>query len=89
MVPDSSAEVLCQIQGPAHLVGMDSGDLEDLSVYSSPQRKMLAGRLLAVVCADALGDVTVTFRSDGLLEKKVFLKVVPYTSEGMQHNRSI
>lgn len=89
LVPDSSAEVLCQIQGPAHLVGMDSGDLEDLSVYSSPQRKMLAGRLLAVVCADALGDVTVTFRSDGLLEKKVFLKVVPYTSEGMQHNRSI
>lgn len=74
-VPDSSAEVLCEVRGPAHLVGMDSGNLEDLSLYSSPRRKMLAGRLLAVVRADAQGEVTVTFRADGMKEKKIVLKV--------------
>ncbi|MCI9338325.1 MAG: glycoside hydrolase family 2 protein [Lachnospiraceae bacterium] len=74
-VPDSSAEVLCEIEGPAHLVGMDSGDLLDLSLYSSPRRKMLAGRLLAVICADAPGSVTVTFTAAGMQEKKVFLKI--------------
>lgn len=75
LVPDSSAEVLCEIEGPAHLVGMDSGDLQDLSLYSNSRRKMLAGRLLAVVCGDAPGSVTVTFTAGGMQEKKVFLKV--------------
>lgn len=74
-VPDSSAEVLCEIEGPAHLVGMDSGDLQDLSLYSSPRRRMLAGHLLAVICGDAPGEVTVTFSTDGMREKKVSLKV--------------
>ncbi len=74
-VPDASMEVFCEIDGPAHLVGMDSGDLLDLSLYSSPKRKMLAGRLLAVICGDACGEVEVTFRAQGLPEKKIALKV--------------
>lgn len=73
--PDAAAEVTCEIAGPGHLVGMDSGDLLDLSLYSSPRRKMLAGRLLAAVCGDAPGEITVTFRAEGLREKKVLLKV--------------
>ncbi|MCM1044628.1 MAG: DUF4982 domain-containing protein [Candidatus Gastranaerophilales bacterium] len=70
-VPDATAEVSCEIEGPAHLVGMDSGDLLDLSLYSAPRRKMLAGRLLAVICADAPGSVTVTFGAEGIRERKV------------------
>ncbi len=74
-VPDAFVEVLCKIDGPAHLVGMDSGDLLDLSLYSSPRRKMLAGRLLAVICGDADGDVEVTFYAQGMPEEKIILRV--------------
>ena len=74
-VPDASPEIACKVEGPAHLVGMDSGDLQDLSLYSNPRRKMLAGRLLAVICADEPGDVTVIFSADGMPDEKVSLKV--------------
>ncbi|MCM1026456.1 MAG: DUF4982 domain-containing protein [Roseburia sp.] len=75
-VPDADAEITCEINGPGRLVGMDSGDLQDLSLYSSPKRKMMAGRLLAAVCGEAAGEVEVTFRAEGLPEKKIILKVV-------------
>jgi len=56
--------IKCEIEGPAHLVGMDAGDLEDLSLYSSSTRKMYHGKLLAVICADGIGDIKVTFSSE-------------------------
>ena len=70
-VPDAEPEVRCEIAGPARLVGMDSGDLTDLSLYSSPQRKALAGRLLALVEATGCGEVAVTFSAEGMREKTV------------------
>ena len=74
-VPDAAPMVSCSVEGPAHLVGMDGGDLSDLSLYSAPQRKMFAGALLAVIQADAAGEVEVTFSSDGLKSKTLLFKI--------------
>lgn len=72
-VPDAEPTVCCRIQGPARLVGMDSGDLTDLSLYSLPQRKAMSGRLLALIQATGTGKVNVIFSFDKLNEKSVDL----------------
>ncbi|MCR4618184.1 MAG: DUF4982 domain-containing protein [Lachnospiraceae bacterium] len=48
------------------LVGMDAGDLSDLSKYSSPDRKMLSGKLLAIVRLTGKGDLKVSFSADNM-----------------------
>ena len=60
-VPDASPRVRCTVSGPAHLIGMDAGDLLDHTLYGSPERNMMAGKLLAAVMADAPGEAVVTF----------------------------
>lgn len=72
-VPDATPLVQCRINGNAHLIGMDSGDLYDLSLYSSDQRKMSAGLLLAIIQADAPGAIEVEFSADGLKTERVRL----------------
>lgn len=62
----ASPSVKVKIDGNAHLVGMDAGDLSDLSLYSLPERKMLAGKLFAIVMADGKGDVNVSFEAEGM-----------------------
>lgn len=66
LVPDASPLIHCEVEGPAHLVGMDSGSLLDHTVYSSPDRKMLSGLLLAMVHADGPGDILVRISSEGM-----------------------
>lgn len=73
VVPDCTALVECSVEGPARLLGMDSGYLGDLSLYSEPRRKMLAGRLLALVQAEGVGEIKVVFRSEGLKEQTILL----------------
>ena len=63
-VPDACPMIRCEIEGPAHLIGMDGGDLRDISMYSLPQRKMFNGLLLAVIMADAPGEVKVKFETE-------------------------
>ena len=73
-VPDACPLISCEIEGPAHLVGMDAGDLMDLSLYSRPERKMFNGLLLAAIMPDAEGSVKVTFTTeDGMKVTEEFL----------------
>ena len=73
-VPDACPLISCEIEGPAHLVGMDAGDLMDLSLYSNPERKMFNGLLLAAIMPDGEGDVKVTFTTeDGMKAAMEFL----------------
>jgi len=74
LVPDSTPVVRCEVEGPAHLVGMDSGDPFDHTLYCSPERKMLAGRLLAMIMADGRGEIRVKFFSEGMKEAVVILR---------------
>ena len=63
-VPDAAETVHIEVTGPARFIGMDAGDMKDLTIYSAPERKMLAGRLLAVLYAEEPGDVTLRFTTD-------------------------
>lgn len=63
-VPDACPLVSCQIEGPARLIGMDAGDLLDLSLYGNAERKMFNGLLLAGIMPYAEGDVKVTFTTE-------------------------
>lgn len=74
-VPTAEFTVGIKIDGPAHLVGMDAGNLKDLSLYTATERKMFAGALLAVVMADGPGRVSITFESEGLEPVTVFVDV--------------
>jgi beta-galactosidase len=74
-VPDAAPEITCQIEGPAHLIGMDGGNLKDLSLYSNASRKMFSGMLLAMIQADAPGEVKVTFTAEGMEPVEVVLTV--------------
>ena len=74
-VPDACPEISCVVEGPAHLVGMDAGDLKDLSLYGNDHRKVFNGLLLALIQADAPGEVKVKFASENGLEAEVKLQV--------------
>ena len=72
-VPDASENVHIEVSGPVRFIGMDAGDMKDLSLFSTPERRMLAGRLLAVLMAEAPGEVTVRFTTDSGLETELSL----------------
>lgn len=63
LVPEAEFSVSCEISGNAHLVGMDAGNLMDLSLYGNPFRKMLAGRIFALIQVDGPGEIQITFQS--------------------------
>ena len=66
-VPDADLPVRCEIlSGPAHLVGMDAGNMFDLSLFSEPVRAMSAGRLMAMIMADAPGVIRVRVSAEGM-----------------------
>ncbi len=73
--PLASDKVKCEVEGDAVLVGMDSGDLSDLSLMSLPERKLFSGKLFAAVRCIGTGEVTVRFTSDTLLGTSVTAKV--------------
>lgn len=73
-VPDASPFITCKVDGPAHLVGMDSGDLGDLSLYSKPKRRMSAGRLLAEIRCCSAGSIHVLFEADNGLCSEITLR---------------
>lgn len=75
LVPDAACSVHCRVEGCARLVGMDGGNPRDLSLYGNPHRKMLAGRLLAVIRAEKAGKAAVYFSSEGLKEARVELSI--------------
>ena len=75
LVPDACPEITCSVEGPARLVGMDAGDLTDLSLFSSPKRRMFNGLLLAAVIPEREGEVKITFTSEERLQESVVLKI--------------
>lgn len=80
-VPDANPMIHCEVDGPAHLVGMDSGDLMDPTMYSCPDRRMFSGLLMAMIYADGPGEIGVRFSSDGMKEITVCLEAPKNLSE--------
>jgi beta-galactosidase len=65
-VPTADTLVQASVEGAAMLLGMDSGDVRDQSLYSAPARKLFAGKLLCVIRGIAKGSAKITFRAEGM-----------------------
>ena len=66
-VPTATPMVRCEVvSGPAHVVGMDAGDMMDLSMYGESERRMFSGWLMAMIYADAPGDIRVKITSEDM-----------------------
>ena len=75
-VPDANPHIRCEVvSGNARLVGMDAGDLYDLTPYSSPERRMFSGKLLAMIMAEGEGPIRVGLFSENMEDVFVDLLV--------------
>ncbi len=67
LVPDAGHEVRFEIEGPANLIGVENGDILDLSPHKVPYRRAFKGKCLAMVQAtDEAGLINITARAEGL-----------------------
>lgn len=70
---DQTVEVT--IEGPAKLLGLESGDLASHESYQSNRRKVYRGKLLAYIQSEGkAGTIKVTFSSPGLTSKTITYK---------------
>ena len=70
-VPVLSAdnEITCHIDGPARLLGLESGNLQDVSDYTDATHRAFRGRLIAYVqMADSGVPAQARFTTNGLAE---------------------
>lgn len=77
LVYDANNEVTVAIEGPAKLLGLESGDLASHEDYKANKRRFYNGKLLAYIQSDgSAGMVNVTFSSPGLPSTSISLRVV-------------
>ncbi len=74
-VPDVNETVKVSVDGPATLLGLDGGDMKDLTMYSQPERCMFSGRLLAVIRATDSGLVKLSFETESGLKAEAEITV--------------
>ncbi|MDR3248496.1 MAG: DUF4982 domain-containing protein [Treponema sp.] len=65
-VPNAVIPVKAQVEGAALLLGLDNGDPRDLAAFSTPERKLGAGRLLCVIRGITKGSAKLTLSAAGM-----------------------
>lgn len=69
---DADNEITCRVQGPARLLGMESGNMADMGDYRDARQRVYQGRLKAYVQATGKpGKVTLQFSSPWLKDASV------------------
>ena len=72
VVPNAAPVVTVKYDDTVEFIGMDAGNMFDLSCYKEEKRAMLAGKLLAVFRKKEQGsESTVSFNADGISELRV------------------
>ncbi len=72
----SDDEITCQIEGPAKLLGLESGNNADMGNYRDNVQRVHNGRLMAYIeTTGSEGNVKVTFSSPWLKTAEVYLIV--------------
>jgi beta-galactosidase len=67
MHPDANNEITFEVQGEGKLIGVDNGDMSDMSDFKGKVRKAFHGMCLAIVQSTAqAGQIRVTATSPGL-----------------------
>ncbi|NLB90933.1 MAG: beta-galactosidase, partial [Clostridiales bacterium] len=74
-VPDANSLIIVEVEGAGYLKGMDSGYVEDLTPFSSPERALYNGYLMAMVYAKESGSIKVKVSCEGMDSVVVELKV--------------
>jgi len=63
----SDNEITCTIDGPAKLLGLEAGNVTDMTNYRDNKQRVYKGKMIAYIQATGeAGDVVVTFRSPWL-----------------------
>jgi len=76
-VYDATNEITLSIDGPAKLLGLESGDLASHEDYQSNKRKLFNGQLIGYVQSNGKsGNIKITISSPGLLSKVIDINVV-------------
>ena len=70
LCPLADNQVRFSVKG-GRLIGVESGNMTDLSSVLASERKAWSGKCLAIVAADRPGPVIVTVQADGLLASSV------------------
>ena len=72
LVYDAANDISVQIEGPATLLGLESGSLDSHESYQADHRKVYKGRLLAYIQSSAKpGTIKVTLSAAGLKSKTI------------------
>ncbi|MDD4116381.1 MAG: DUF4982 domain-containing protein, partial [Massilibacteroides sp.] len=72
----SKDEITCQIEGPAKLLGLESGDNQDMGNYRDNVQPVYNGRLLAYIqTIGKSGEIRITFTSPWLKSADIFFTV--------------
>lgn len=74
-VPDAEPMIECEVSGAGEYLGMDGGNLLDLSLYREKKRKMFAGALLCEVRGTEPGIITVCFQTEQNIRTKILIEV--------------
>jgi beta-galactosidase len=70
LVPTADDRVCFEVEG-ARLIGVESGDMRDLSSVKLPERRVFSGMALAIVQADEPGSIRVKATAEGLLPAEI------------------
>ena len=65
-VNDAGNEIACSIDGPAVILGMESGSNTDMSLFDGSHRKAFRGRLKAYVKRTGPGSISASFSAEGM-----------------------
>lgn len=71
LVPDAVHNVRFTIEGPGHIVAVDSGSVVSVEPFQAMERKAWQGRCLAILRAAAAGKLTLTAEADGLTPQTI------------------
>jgi beta-galactosidase len=65
-VVEDSTMMLVTVRGPGALLGIENGDLADVTDYSAPYRRACEGRMLIYVQRAGEGEIAIIVQGDGL-----------------------
>ena len=58
--------VVCQVEGAGHLLGLETGNNQDMSRPQANERSLFRGRLLAYIRRDAPGPIKITLKAEDI-----------------------
>lgn len=75
-VPQANNRINIEISGPGKLIGLENGDILDLSSSKSNHKQLFKGKCLAIIQAtDQTGNVKINISAEGLVNKELIIPV--------------